>query len=199
MMDKLRITKYKVLSALCSLFVASCNIFDTRSTELPNVTRTHFVSPTTDSLVIENLKYAIEERNTENYLKCFSDTANNGTRFTFVPSQDVSAQYRIFDEWNLYSERKFFDRLRITTLVHTPSALLLATRNKTIASDSVILTADYTISFVHNQNFSHEARGLVEFAITRNRTNGLWSIRQWSDFKTDSSHTWSYWKARFSQ
>jgi hypothetical protein len=192
-------TSYPLLFALCSLLFTSCNIFETRSTEPPNETRTHFVTPITDSLVIENLKYAIEERNTENYLKCFSDTAHRGAVFTFIPSQDVSSQYRIFDEWNLHSERKFFDRLRISTMMNTPSALLLATRNKTEASDSVLLTADYTVSFVHNQNFSREARGLVEFIITRNLTNGLWGIRRWSDFKTDSSHTWSYWKARFSQ
>ena len=185
------------------LFIfGGCDIFDTRNPENPAENRSHFFTPTTDSLVIENLLYAIQERNSTNYIKCFSDTARGENAFTFTPSQDAFIQHTaIFADWDLTSEKNYFEKLRISTIENTPSALSFSEQRRTESSDSVLFTAKYTLSFFHNKPFSRSARGYAEFLLSRNAAKGTWSIQRLSDFKitSDSTLTWSDWKALFNQ
>ncbi len=201
--QQLKIVTWKCIT-LCSLLVplTSCNIFETRATKPPNETRSHYFIPTTDSLVIENLKYAIEERNTDNYIKCFSDTSFSGMPFAFIPSQEALLLHpTIFSDWDITSEKYYFDKLRISTQENSVSTLILTQPQRSVSSDSVHFTSPYTLSFIHNKNFSRVARGYLEMLLVLNRTKGIWSIQRWNDFKLqqDSSLTWSDWKALFSQ
>lgn len=190
------------LSVISLLFICSCNIFETRDPEPPSQSRSHFITPTTDSLVIENLKFAIEEKNTENYLKCLSDSSQTGTDFIFTPSPEAQNQHEsIFREWSLLTEKNYFERLRLSAVKNSPSALLLRNERRTYYNDSVIVAADYTLTFVHSKKFPHEARGYFEMTLGKDQSRGTWSIYRWSDFKyeRDTSLTWSDWKAFFSK
>lgn len=194
--------QFQSLFFLFAFATGGCGIFDTRPTEKPGENRSHFYTPTTDSLVIENFLSAIQERNTANYLKCFSDTTHGESGFVFIPSQDAYIQHAaVFTDWNITSEKNYFEKLRISTIENTPSALSFAEERRIESSDSVLFTAKYTLSFFHNKPFARTVRGYAEFLLARNSTKGTWSIQRWSDFKTtkDSSLTWSDWKALFNQ
>lgn len=178
---------------------ASCDLFTTRDPENPVQSRTSWVPATTSDILISNLKSALLEKSTENYLKCFVDSAISGKSFVFVPSiESFSIYQNIFLNWSLRNEKNYFDNIKSKLLDNAGITLSFFNEVKgTIISDSMSFSADYILIANHNvDGFPKEFHGIAQFTLYRN-LRGEWSILSWKDAKKNEHLTWSDLKGRF--
>ncbi len=177
----------------------SCDIFQTRDVEIPEDNRSHFYPPLIDTIVIENLKYAIKEQNVENYIRCFADSNLFGEKFIFIPTIGAQINYQnIFSNWNLNDERMYFENI-CESSEKDSSILSLVEMQKNIFVDSTKFFFQYEVNFKHNKNFPKFVNGGLEFVLKKNTTSGLWNIVRWTDFANQNTliYSWSDWKANF--
>jgi len=177
-----------------------CDILNTRTPEKPSESGSSFVPPTSPSIVIDNLTNAIRERNTENYIKCFIDTTFSQYSFSFQATQSAqTASGPLFHDWNLASERAYFENLCSRVPPGGESTLILTdAKFESIQADSAIYTAAYTLIVQHTvQNIPQQAQGTLLFVLSLDRNNN-WAIHRWIDNKTGNDFSWSDFKARFS-
>ncbi|MGD0338495.1 MAG: hypothetical protein ABSB78_06875 [Bacteroidota bacterium] len=176
-----------------------CNILNTRTPEKPSESSSSFVPPTSPSIVIDNLVNAIRERNTENYINCFIDSTFSNYSFTFQAAQSAQTAYSaIFHDWNLTSERTYFENLCSRVPTGEESALILTDTQLSIQSDSAVYTATYTLIIPHTvQDIDTKAQGTLMFLLSVDRNNN-WAIHRWIDNATGNDFSWSDLKARFS-
>ncbi len=180
---------------------AGCDIFSTRSPEKPSETGSSFVPPTTPSIVIDNLTNAVRDRNTEDYIRCFVDSNFSDQRFVFQPTQSAqTGSGALFRDWNLSSERAYFENFKSKVPTGSESALLLnGAVFQTVTADSAVYTAAYTLVVQHTvQTIPKQAQGTLLFVLALDRNNN-WAIARWIDNTAGSDFSWSDFKARFSQ
>ena len=72
------------------VWLACKNPFATREPEPPKNSGSRYIPPFSAEIVLENMRNAISDRNTENYLRCFSDSTRTGERFRFEPDAATS-------------------------------------------------------------------------------------------------------------
>jgi len=175
----------------------ACGVFETRKAEPPQSgDGSTFIQPDQSDIVISNLQNAIKSLNTQNYLRCFSDSA-----FSFTPN--VAAQQSspgIWDNWGKSQEQVYFDNLRAAAEKLTGHQLQLSNQRSELQSSTVEqFTADYTLTVVHNRTGSGiptVATGRLVFIIKAD-SFGLWHISSWTDISESGSFTWSDLKAAF--
>jgi len=184
-------------------FISGCNIFQTRTPQPPQQSKSNFIPPKTYDIVVQNLKYAIAEKNLVNYLYCLSDTNFGARKFSFVPALDIYVHYQqIFIDWDKNnSERNYFNNLIALSSSTSSPVLTLSSENYVLlGSDSVKYTANYVLLWQNNTSGApQQAEGNLQFflGIDQNRN---WSIYRWIDLKlADSLTTWGEMKAKFSR
>jgi hypothetical protein len=179
-----------------AILVAGCGIFDTRTPEEPGTGRSTFIPPTAPGIVVRNLSYSLQEKNSNNYANCI-----NQTSYSYVPDSKSQLLYEtIFRDWNANSEKFYLDNLISQTNAGASSYLFLTdTVTTLISSDSSIATGDYIVVFQHNKtNIPKSSVGSFRLIIT-SEENNFFYIEKWEDFrKNDSDFTWSELKANFS-
>jgi hypothetical protein len=178
---------------------SGCDVFTTREPEPPNQTRSNFTPPTSPDIVLDNLKSAIAERNTDNYVRCFADPTLSSRTFVFTPTQDAQSQFlSIFRNWDVNAERDYFENVKARTPTEASSSLFLTGNFQSIQSDSAIYNADYLLNFQHaSAGISQQAKGKLQFFLSPN-SKSEWAIHRWVDIKVGSEFSWSEFKARFS-
>jgi hypothetical protein len=171
-------------------------MFEPRSAEDPTVAKSNYTTPTTPDIVIENLIYSISEKNSVNYVQCLGGPNLN---YYFAPAIDSKTNYySVFADWDISSEKAYFDNLVIQTDKNAASSLQLTNSIQQSTSDSVIYNANYTLYFAHSASgISQTATGNLKFTIKRDKNNN-WYITSWTDIKVQSQFSWSDMKARFS-
>lgn len=174
----------------------SCDIFQTREPEAPSQSNSTFNPPVNPEIVINNLQFAVQEFNIDNYMRCFSDPL--WRQYEFIASQEARANYpSVFSQWNLESERRYFQNLG-TPGSASPYLTFTNQQTLTVSSDSVIYNMNYTLFFPHRRtNVPQLVQGNMQIHLGTD-SQRRWSIYQWQDFKTTSDSTWSYWKGAFS-
>jgi hypothetical protein len=186
----------KIITILmCMFYLHGCGIFDTRTPEVPNNTRSTYVPPTSPEIVIDNLSFSVQEKNSENYLKNIS-----GGQYIYVPDSKSQLNYNeIFINWSRQSEKHYIDNLISQTNATSTSVLFLDNKNFTlINSDSATFNADYIVVFQHRLNFPKSAKGSMKLYLSTDENN-LFNITRWEDYRqNDSDYTWSELKANFS-
>lgn len=186
---------YLTSFVLINLIINGCGIFDTREPEPPETIRSTYTLPTSANLVIENLEFAISQKNSENYNKCIS-----ALNFQYIPDSRSLQNYElIFSTWNQQSEKRYLDNLIQATNISSSSVLFLDNERLTqITSDSAFYQANYIVVFQHNHaNIPKSARGNINLSIAAE--NDLFYIKKWEDFRqNDTDFTWSELKANFS-
>lgn len=180
------------------LCLAGCNLFEPRPAEDPTIPGGQYPPATDPSIVISNLRKSIEEKNVQNYVLCFADPLG-GRPFTFIPSSDGAAQYgAVFSTWSTIDEQEYFQNLAARTTPTSTSGLTLNERSRVPSGDSVLIDADYVLTFEHTDAaFPKVARGNMQIALGRNNSN-IWSIYRWADFKITNDITWTTMKGKFS-
>lgn len=189
--------KYLLYFILLVLFYQGCGIFDTRDPEEPVTIRSTFFPPVSADIVIDNLGYAILEKNSENYNKCFSVT-----NYSYVPDSRSQQQYeQIFSGWNITSEKQYLDNLINQQEGGNSSSVLFLDNERLtqLSTDSARYQADYIFVFQHNRiNIPKSSRGRLNMIIASDE-NAFFYIRKWEDFRmNDTDFTWSEFKANFS-
>lgn len=189
-----------LLTAVISVFIFSylqgCGIFDTRTPENPNTSRSNYQPPTSPDIVISNLEYSIQDKNSNNYDKNISTSY-----YSYVPDAKSRQIYGIiFDDWNQASERHYYENLISQTNENSSSKLFLSNlTTNLINADSAISTADYILVFQHKKtNIPTTATGNMRLTFKADES-AFFYINKWEDFrKNDTDFTWSELKASFS-
>jgi hypothetical protein len=185
-----------VVATTFTLLLSSCGLFETRNAQEPETRRSTFIPPTTPDATIQNLTYSILEKNSTNYKNCLVQSG-----YIYIPDSKSLNQYgQIFQNWDVNSEKLYYDNLIAQTDENASSTLFLSNQVITqITSDSAVATADYIVVFQHNKNnVPTTATGNLRFNITADAEN-LFYIKKWEDFrKNDTDFTWSELKANFS-
>lgn len=175
-----------------------CELFSTRDPEPPKGGSSAFIPATSADLVIQNLKNAISERNTVNYLRCFVDTLSSGRSFEFIPTAAAAGRYAsAFASWSLASERAWFSSLSAYLQPSASSVLNLNGTFSILASDSAVYQGDYQLVFPHGiAGVPETTRGNLQFVIAIDR-NSTWGITRWTDNPIGNDPAWSEIKGRF--
>ncbi len=195
-MRSIQIKYILVFFALVLLF-KGCGIFETRDPQDPQNIRSTFIPPTTSDIVIDNLTFAIQEKNSENYNKCLSSE-----NFKFVPDSKTQQQYpEIFKGWNKQAEKRYLDNMIASQEGGSSTAILFLDNERLtqLSSDSASFQADYIFAFQHNKaNIPKSSKGRLSLLLATD-DDALFYIRSWEDFRqNDTDFTWSEFKANFS-
>lgn len=177
---------------------SACELFETRDPEKPTQGGSTFLQPTTPDIVLTNLKNAISELSSENYLRCLVDTLTASRTFVFIPTASSTAQYpTVFQHWSLQSERSYFEKLKSVMQPGAVASLQLSGAFQFIASDSALYNANYQLTTRHAiSGIPESMAGNVQFVLITDR-NRAWSIVQWIDTGIGANAAWSDLKGRF--
>ena len=184
-------------------FFTGCNLFSTRTPEEPDTGRSSFLPPTSVDIVVLNFINAIKEKETENYVSCFSDTAQSADyNYIFIPTSEANARYEaIFKYWDINSERRAFNSMVSNMLAESyPEFILKNAQYDVLLPDSAVYIAEYYLTIGHNlATIPRAFSGTLQFTL-KPTANGMWSIQRWIDNKIDSDSlttSWSILKANF--
>ncbi len=173
--------------------------FSTREPENPVTKQSTWVQPTSPALVMVNLRTAMAERNSSNYLRCLADTSLAPASFSYQPESAVgAANPGLFLRWDKESERNFLNQLFAFLPSDSVSSLSLTLIRENTFQDSVILVQEYVLTVAHRrqQEAPRQMRGQAEFRLLRS-SEELWYIRGWADYATGANPTWSALRAYF--
>ncbi|TAL70946.1 MAG: hypothetical protein EPN82_01200 [Bacteroidetes bacterium] len=195
----------KIYYLLILIFFTSCGLFNTRNPEEPDRGKSTFYTPVRPDTVVSNFIYAIKEKNTENYIKCFWDTLDNpGLNYSFIPSPDAIALYQtIFNSWDINSERNYF--LNLISIIPEDEYPQLELINKDYPvqqSNSWTFVADYILTFKNDKDTTFAYAGKLQFIIQYKDNKSLWYIQKWIDTNPSNDSiksTWSILKAQFAK
>lgn len=182
----------------------SCEMFNTRDPEKPDIGNTSFLPPTEPAIVILNLESALKEKNIENYMNCFYNFDDNAKlNFEFSASTEATTQFpSIFSKWGANEERRSFNSIVASLGAESyPQITWLNRRPMQETADSALYTSDYfLIAPNSDKNISDEYAGRLQFTLTF-RDNGLWYISRWLDFNAQVNdtvqNTWSILKGSY--
>lgn len=187
----------RIIILILLLFIAGCDLLDTRDPEEPDTGRAGFNSATTPAILFENLSNSFKDRLEENYYTCFADSLFISDNFTFVPSAGAISRYPVLADWNLDAEKQYFRRLLGTVDTDSPVLLNFFDEEVTQIGDSAIYRYSYTITINSaDQSLNEDYNGLSEYKIKRDSRN-FWVITEWTDIKKDESPSWSELKGKY--
>lgn len=191
-----------IAGTLISMLLLSCNLFETRESEIPDTGQQPLPQATDDQILLQNFTLAIQQKNVTEYTKLFADTVTHKQQFLFVPNQSAAARYNaVFSTWNKSAEVEYFrNAMGAVNAASTPELLLTYPTPKTqYQSDSIIYTVDYTLYLPHTRG-----TGLTMFAGQSKLhmapdKNNIWMIYRWEDFETRKDSSWSELKGQFAK
>ena len=192
--------KKSITNIILIFLLVSCNLLETRDPELPNSDKSSYLPPTSPNIVISNFINAIVEKNTENYILCFSSDTDENV-FTFQATADAYAIYTsIFDHWDTDDERGYFLSM-ISNLDEDSKPVVVFSNQKfdVLSPDSSVFIADYSLNISHNlATIENDFTGTLQFTLYP-KTDALWCIVRWIDIKNtqDTLDSWSILKAVF--
>jgi hypothetical protein len=190
---------FRLLPALWLLTGGCKTPFSTREPEKPITSQSNWVQPTSPALVMINLRTAISERNSQNYLRCLADTSLVSASFSYAPESAVgAANPGLFLHWGKESERNYLNQLLAFLPADSISSLALSLIRENTYQDSVVLVEEYilTIAHRHQDEAPRQMRGQAEFRLVRSNEE-LWYIRSWVDYATEDYPTWSALRAYY--
>ncbi len=195
-----RVLIYGLLSI--SIFSNCTNPFSTREPEEPTSARQSWLQPRQPELVLENMRNAILELNSDNYLRSLSDTGKALPPFKFIAAPDVAAENPgVFNVWNKENERSYFTVLSAITPADSLHFVSFKTSKIDFSGEAALLISNYTLRIHHTQQaqgIPAVVQGEARFTLMAD-TFGDWAIIEWQDISTEAAPTWSIFKANFGQ
>ncbi len=186
----------KTIFSILLFIQFGCSLTETREPEEPVTTRSDFIAATTPDILFNNLIESFKEKITENYLSSFVDTSFLNRRYNFIPSASSLTQFSDLANWDIESERQYFNNLRSVSVENSPIILLLENENANIQIDSAVYEYDYSITLTTNDgSLSNKYEGSVRFTIHRDSRN-WWVILKWEDVDSGVNPSWSELKGR---
>jgi hypothetical protein len=171
-------------------FISGCDIFETRDAELPDQTRSNYTIPSERIILIQNLINSFSDKNSNNYIKTFSEPGLTGKVFTFIPSS-AALRFQIWDNWDLSDEIQYFNNLINDVPEDFPISLNFKNENYSpVIADSATYTAEYSILVPQLNSESLLYEGNLKFQMSRD-AGGVWSVYYWEDNGVQGSTSWS--------
>jgi len=189
---------YKILAVMALMFIGGCDLFSTRTVEPPEDPRSNFTPPTSYDIVIQNMQFAIAEKNLQNYMQCFVDTNFSSIAFEFNADVESLVQYPILNNWDIQMERLYYTNLLSLTNSAASSTLFISNEQVFTSLDSAVYDSDYLVVFNHTrETVPKQVKGKLRFILVPD-DNNFWAIQEWFDFKNNPQDTtWSVLKAGF--
>jgi len=187
---------------LILLFIISCtNPFSVRDAEPPDILNNSdtYERPTLSETVLTNLRYALTQKNSTNYEKCFVDE-NNSSNFVYKFLHDQRIEGSLFNDWSLTDEIQYFsninksDTLKSINLSFSDS---LKFRPVLTHPDSVLTNFNYDLLLVFKESsFLYKGQSTIKLV---KDNNSLWAIYFWEDRPTIDNYenSWSKLKLKF--
>ena len=180
-------------SILLLIILVGCDIFSTRDPELPNETKSSYVSATQKEIVIQNLINAFAEKNADDYLKSFSNLDFVNRPFQFNPSSTALTTYQnIWVDWNLSSEVQSFNNMK--TLVPDESLVSLTLSSSpgsfSLFGDSWKYSSEYLLNVPTRDGDTLNFQGNVEFSMIPD-SRSIFVIYFWKDNGFGDNPSWS--------
>lgn len=190
--------KNLLLRVLFGFFIVvgwmSC--FSIRQVEPPSSTASDWVSPTDYLILLSNLKTAINQRNTQNYLRCF-----NADSLMFFPSASLlNDNESIWKGWSIQDEQTYFDNFIADLSAPSGNSLSLTqTDLQGVTADSLKYVGDYTLHVNHSDtSLTRLFKGQLQLVIKINAFNE-WEIHRWTDIEIYRDSSWSQLKLTYIQ
>ena len=192
----------KLLFSIVLILSACKSPFSTREPEDPNAKQSTWIQPTAPEYVLVNLRNALSEKNSTNYLRCLADTSSSGQQFRYTADPAVANTHpSLFENWNKLSETNFINQLFLFLPPDSTVQLTLTPSQSTGIGDNnrITLVQTYQLAVKHSCSETECPRrmsGQCELILFRNNES-LWSIVEWTDQSTGESPTWSQLRAYF--
>jgi hypothetical protein len=181
-----------VTQAVLMIALSSCALFATREPEPPMSDRGTFLQPDTPDRVIENIRFAVSERNTRNYRRSLSDD------LTFEPTAAAQSQHPIWTGWTAGEEEGYFASL-VSAITETADLSLELNDVSLTAIDAehYAFDATYVITAEHSrQDIPTVFQGRLAWELAQ-QVDGLWALESWVDREVGAQPSWSDLKAAF--
>ncbi|MCS7210412.1 MAG: hypothetical protein NZ844_02090 [Chloroherpetonaceae bacterium] len=185
--------------------ISACSLFSPRTPEPPESLAPSvpvWRPPTLADIVLENLTNAFASVNPVDYTRTFSPAPTTDnllvSDYRFIPAPETAGTAgAIFQNWNIVSERRFFENFRAqlergarpqflftidTRLLNSPTELQL--------SLSYRIVARYTSPDIPEVTQGRSVLRLLQ------STQGFWYVQEWRDFRSDADFTLSELKRR---
>jgi len=167
----------------------------TRTPEEPSGNRGTYEPPTSPSIVIENLRNAVIEKNMQNFMLCLADPSRSPFSYTFEPSAEAGARYQaVFMNWSVTKERQAFLSMTSRLAADQQPQLLFSNSQVAFSSpDSLVWVAEYVLTAqLGLTSLPSTLSGIIALTICPEQS-GLWSIARWSDARRPSDTTEATW------
>ncbi|MDP5170721.1 MAG: hypothetical protein NWR72_10785 [Bacteroidia bacterium] len=189
---KLLIRTWSAMALL--LMLSGC--FQIRPVEPPGSATSDWISPTDYSILLDNLKRAVNQGNAQNYLRCFQVDS-----FRFFPvARLYNDNETIWANWSALDEQGYLDNVLANLSVANSNNLVLAqTDLQDVTSDSLRYVGDYSLRVNHTDtSLTTLFAGQLQLLIKRNTFNE-WEIHRWADIEIEKDSSWSELKLRYVQ
>jgi len=181
-----------VIGWISCLLVSACA---TRIPEEPTGNRGTYEPPTSPTIVIENLRNAVIEKNMQNFMLCLADPSRSSFAYRFEPSAEAGARYQaVFLNWSVTKERQAFLSMASKLAVDQQPQLSFANSQVAFSSpDSLVWVAEYSLTAqLVLTSLPSTLSGTIALTICPEQS-GLWSIARWSDARRPSDTTEATW------
>lgn len=178
---------------LCLLVLAGCDLFATRTPELPVDEAGTFLQPDTPDQVVANVQAALAELSAPNYRRSFADD------LVFRPTATAEARDpSIWSSWSRTEEERYLSTLAEDARLTSGNELRLNDSRLTFPSeDRALFEANYVLTINHRRpGVPQTVQGHLIWAL-RQGEDGLWRIHAWTDQELGDAPSWSDLKAAF--
>lgn len=173
-----------------SLIFSSCDLFETRISQNPNISSDNFPPATTPEVLISNFLLAYRAKDENAYARCFYSSTTGTLRYIYYPASGARESYPVFsEEWGMDQEVRFF-RNMISRVAEGNTINITITDSSSVNyGDSLLFTARYSV-LIPEQGQSSSFTGQLEMKLVVDERL-TWTIISWLDFRTGVYLTWS--------
>ncbi|MEO0898407.1 MAG: hypothetical protein AAFY71_18490 [Bacteroidota bacterium] len=171
--------------------------FQIRNVEAPDAGgNSDWVSPTDYEILLNNLRNAIVQGNTQNYLRCF-----NQDSLQFIPASSLlNDNESIWLNWSSQDERTYLENVVTDLSVNSGNSVLINEQDlQNVTSDSLRYVGEYIMRINHQDTaLTNLFKGQIQLLIKLNSFNE-WEIHRWIDIELYPDSSWSELKLAYIQ
>lgn len=182
----------KIITAIifCSIFLSSCDLFETREAQKPNISSDNFPPATTPEVLISNFLQAYRAKDENAYARCFYSASTGLQKYIYYPASGARESYPVFtDEWGIEQEVRFFRNMISRVAEGSSVSITISDSSSVNYGDSLRFTARYSV-LIPEQGQSSSFTGQLEMKLAVDERL-TWTIISWLDFRTGVYLTWS--------
>jgi hypothetical protein len=172
----------------------ACDLFTTRTGEIPDEGRSKFQPAVSREILIENLINSLSDKNVQNYISCFVDSFFASRSYVFSPSSEALSSYPFLSQdWGLGEEQRYFTSMVSKVSKDFPVTLTLSDDNfNSVSGDTSIYSATYflNVPFSSEDPLPKNYSGSLQFNVMRD-SRSEWVIYFWKDTKSQTLPSWS--------